>query len=488
MRPQTSTIVRMKAFTTRTRFLICGILAFISAVATAQDSASQAWRTPSRSEVEELFKAVKFRTPTETSLEVTVEIRQSSNPSALEADAWARNEADEGVSELESLGVDWSQTDWEKLYQANHASWVQTHDGIQLFGLSFWSDGELRRWDEVEYPVSNDEDVKRILSEGMEPTPQHPLRSYVNLNDLKFSKWRSYHINRSMKVGTLSRYAGHQWGWTKRDYRIAGMMEPELAMGILLAVGNQSEFSQLDPDLDHRHLLTISINRRDELVSDSHPDFRLRIRKGSERNPSRIVFRLETLPPDQEKKQGVIETVRRRFSDRKTQAAHEAQGVSDFESTRESLMNDSPYFARFEYSFDHEDYTRLYHGSIETKEPKARYISVRRHFDKSGFPASWKVSREGAADQFETWTMRFKNVDLDPRIDREEIFAIPSPTEYTIEDITSGKGQPLTSMEDIRHAEAGKLPMDSKNRLPIWLGYLGILSLALGSVYRFWKR
>lgn len=131
----------------------------------------------------------------------------------------------------------------------------------------------------------------------------------------------------------------------------------------------------------------------------------------------------------------------------------------------------------------------MFYGSISSESPKYQYESNRAEFQPDGYPRIWKIiTKSGDQDQPETWTMRFKQIDTSGKFNRDEIFGFPSLADYTVDDITSGVGVQLLSIGDVKNAEAGKLPSENTNRLPILFGYLEILSLAAGGIYRFWKR
>ena len=307
------------------------------------------WRLPTESEAIEFYQAIIRRANPKAYMALTVAITETPKP-VSEIDREAREEANLAMKEFDELGIEWIQEDWEGVRKANYDSWLQSGDGLRFFKLDYWSDSGLKRWDQIELPVSNSRDVQQALSGDL--TPSGAMRRYMNLDSPEFSAWRSFMVNEERKVANVSRFLGHQWGWTNRDYTMAGMAEPELVTGVVLAFCDPFEFKILDPDLSNLESLTLSPKRLQSLLSRSHPDFAIDISKTVESNREVIKYRIRTRIPDDSKKRNLVKDFRQRLTHGMIHGNLAPHENIDFTSVKDLLLSDAPYATTFEYHFN----------------------------------------------------------------------------------------------------------------------------------------
>jgi hypothetical protein len=67
-------------------------------------------------------------------------------------------------------------------------------------------------------------------------------------------------------------------------------------------------------------------------------------------------------------------------------------------------------------------------------------ISKREKYDNEGLPAVWKVSKVNADSTFETRSVAFNRIELNPTFTDEEAFAQAFPPDYIVSDVSSGTG------------------------------------------------
>jgi hypothetical protein len=305
------------------------------------------------------------------------------------------------------------------------------HSGIQILHVQEWDSGNLYRLDQTEEGL-----LRSVSPQYLKYLEDHPgtyWQSFVDIDDLAFSPYRSFNVNRQLHDIQLSKTAL----WAKDDLWRARGLDAEMFFPLLAGLLDSKSLAKGRPGTDaDSGILKLDPAKAMMIHNGSHPNWHLEaIPEGGQENRTRFIM-----------------------------SAIKPYGLRDQE---------------FVYVVGRvEQRPVCLEASLTNYTTHASFFSKREDFDSHGFPRVWKRTTLAPGSPARQIDVVFKDVELNATFDDKQVFLPVFPTNYIVSDVTSGNAKILQHSPHSRIARPE--PQANSGKRLIILCVFGLVTLWLG--------
>jgi hypothetical protein len=306
----------------------------------------------------------------------------------------------------------------------------RSHRGTRVVHVQEWYSAEHYRLDQTDEGI--------VPERYLKDHPGSYRNTYVNICDPALSPYSSFSADHHLHSAQLSKTKLYG----KNDLWRALGLDAEVSFPLLVALADSKSGPQgrrpTDTDLS---MLKINPAKAELIHSNSHPIWHLEVLTHSDRNSDmRFMLRGRTMSLVEPYEQSDMELV------------YAVKWVGQrFVCVEASLTNNTSHNV---------------------------FSSKREDFDVRGFPRKWKRTTMKPGLPANHIDVTFKEIELNPALKDEDVFSPLFPTNYVVEDITSGQAvvlqRPQTTLKIIQ-----PLARRSPVKRTIILSLFGILSVVM---------
>ena len=259
---------------------------------------------------------------------------------------------------------------------------ARSHSGVRILHVQEWYSGGHYRLDQT--------DEGMVSEQYLKDHPGTYRNTYVNIGDPAISPYQSFFVDHQLRDLQLSK----TMAYSKNDlWRVLGL-EGELGLPLMIAL--------LDSKASQKERLVINPAKVERIHNGSDPNWHLEaIPENGQESRTRFILRGRCVLPEK------------------------SDGLSDVEVVCVVGRIGQRVVCMEALSTNH-----TAHNS---------FISKREAFDAQGFPRVWKRTTIKPASPPKQVDVTFKDVDLNPTFDDEQIFSPNFVTNYIVADVTSGQ-------------------------------------------------
>jgi hypothetical protein len=300
------------------------------------------------------------------------------------------------------------------------------HSGTRILHVQEWDSGNLYRLDQTD-----EGELGAVSPQYLKYLNNHPgtyWESFVDIDDLAFSPYRSFNVDRQLHDIQLSKTTL----WAREDLWRALGLDQEVGFPLLVALADSKSFPKgrgaTDADLE---MLKLDPTKAESLQNGSRTDWHLEA-TAEDRQQNQTCFILR------------------------------ARTISMVKPSVESDMKFIYVVARVGHR------PVCLEASVTNYTTHSSFISTREDFDSQGFPRVWKRTIITPGSPMKEIDVAFKEVALNATFNDRQVFLPVFPSNYIVSDVTSGKAAILQNpLHAPLQAAAATRPMAQKTTRPV---------------------